>query len=42
LLETTYEKGEKIGGKDMQAIEERLERSDNLPLYDITVTPLLV
>jgi hypothetical protein len=42
LLETTYEKGVKIGGKDMQVIEERLERSDKLPLYDITITPLMV
>ena len=42
LLEATYEKGVKIGGKDMQAIEERLERSDKLPLYDITVTPIMV
>ena len=42
LLETTYEKGVKIGGKDMQAIEERLERSDTLPLYDITIAPLMV
>jgi hypothetical protein len=42
LLETTYEKGVKIGGKDMQAIEGRLERSDKLPLYDITITPLMV
>ena len=42
LLETTYEKGVKIGGKDMQTIEERLERSDKLPLYDITITPLMV
>ena len=42
LIETTYEKGVKVVGKDMQAIEERLERSDKLPLYDITVTPLMV
>jgi hypothetical protein len=42
LIETTYEKGIKIGGKDMQVIEERLERSDKLPLYDITITPLMV
>ena len=42
LIETTYEKGVKVGGKDMQAIEERLGRSDKLPLYDITVTPLMV
>jgi transposase len=42
FLETTYEKGAKIGGKDMQAIEERLERSDKLPLYDITITPLII
>ena len=42
LLETTYEKGVKIGGKDMQAVEERLERSDKLPLYDITIAPLMV
>ena len=42
LLETTYAKGVKIGRKDMQAIEERLERSDKLPLYDITIAPLMV
>jgi hypothetical protein len=41
LPETTYEKGVKICGKDMQAIEERLKHSDKLPLYDITVTPLV-
>jgi len=42
LQETTYKKGVKIGGKDMQAIEERLESSDKLPLYDIRITPLMV
>jgi hypothetical protein len=42
LLETTYEKGVKIGGKERQAIEERLERSEKLPLYDITITSLMV
>jgi len=42
LMETTYEKGVKIGGKERQAIEERLERSDKLPLYDITITPITV
>ena len=42
LLETTYEKGVKIGGKKRQAIEKRLERSEKLPLYDITITPEMV
>jgi len=42
LTETAYEKGVKIGGEEMQAIEERLERSDKLPLYDITIAPLMV
>ena len=28
--------------KILQAIEERLERSDKLPLYDITIAPLMV
>jgi hypothetical protein len=42
LLETPYEKGVKINGKEMQKIEERLERLEKLPLYDITITPLMV
>ena len=42
LLETTYEKGVKISGKERQMIEERLERSEKLPLYDIKITPIMV
>lgn len=37
LLDTTYEKGVKIIGKERQQIEERLSRSRELPLYDITI-----
>jgi len=42
LLESTYEKGVKISGKKRQTIEERLERSEKLPLYDITIIPKMV
>lgn len=42
LLNTTYEKGVKIGGKERQVLEGRLERSEKLPLYDITITPDMV
>ena len=37
LLDTTYEKGVKIVGKERQQIEERLSRSRKLPLYDIII-----
>ncbi|MCR4321510.1 MAG: hypothetical protein NUV74_14375 [Candidatus Brocadiaceae bacterium] len=42
LLDTTYEKGVKIGGKEKLALEGRLERLEKLPLYDITITPKTV
>ena len=42
LLDTTYEKGVNTVGKERQAIEERLERSETLPLYDITIAPKMV
>jgi len=42
LLETTYEKGVKLSIKERRTIEDRLERSENLPLYDITINPKTV
>lgn len=42
LLDTTYEKGIKISGKEKLALEGRLERLEKLPLYDITITPKTV
>jgi len=39
LLDTTYEKGVKIRGKEKHQIEKRLERSEKLSLYDITIIP---
>ncbi len=42
LLPTIYKKGITISGKERQAIEDRLERSEILPLYDIKITPITV
>jgi hypothetical protein len=42
LFNTTYAKGVKLLGKERQQIEERLERSPQLPLYDITINPMTV
>jgi hypothetical protein len=42
LLDTTYEKGIKLRGKEKHQIEKRLERSEKLSLYDITIIPKTV
>jgi len=42
LLDTTYEKGVKVSGKEKHQIEKRLERSEKLSLYDITIIPKTV
>lgn len=42
LLKGVYEKGIKISGKGRSKLEQRLQRSEKLPLYDITINPLLV
>ena len=42
LLETTYEKGVKVIGKERLLLEDRLNRSDKLPLYDIIIIPNMV
>lgn len=42
LLETTYEKGVKVCGKERERLEDRLERSEKLPWYDITIFPKTV
>lgn len=39
LLKTSYEKGVKIYGKEKIKMEERLQRSERLPLYDIIINP---
>ncbi len=42
LLKTSYEKGVSIGGKEKAEMEDRLQRSEQLPLYDITINPKTV
>lgn len=42
LLETTYEKGIKVTGKEKIALEKRLQRSKELPWWDITIHPITV
>lgn len=42
LLKTFYEKGVKICGKEKAKMEERLQRSERLPLYDIIISPKTV
>jgi len=39
LMDTVYEKGVKVTGKAKVELEQRLERLDRLPLYDITIRP---
>ena len=39
LLKTSYEKGVKVCGKEKAKMEERLQRSERLPLYDIIIKP---
>ncbi len=42
LLKTSYEKGVKVCGKDKTKMEERSQRSKQLPLYDIIINPKTV
>lgn len=42
FMKTAYEKGIKVFGKAKTKMEERLQRSERLPLYDITITPIAV
>lgn len=42
LLKKVYEKGVKVSGKAKVQLEERLQRSDRLPFYDITIEPVTV
>lgn len=42
LLDTTYEKGVKIGGNEKAALEQKLERSITLYWWDITIQPKVV
>ena len=42
LIDAVYEKGVKVSGKDKTELEGRLQRSDRLPLYDITISPKTV
>jgi hypothetical protein len=39
LLKTSYEKGVRVCGKEKAKMEKRLQRSERLPLYDITINP---
>jgi hypothetical protein len=41
-LKKNYDKGVKICGKEKVQLEERLQRSERLPLYDIKIRPLTV
>lgn len=42
LIDAVYEKGVKVYGKEKVKLEQRLKRSDRLPLYDITISPISV
>ena len=42
LLHAVYEKGVKVCGKEKAELEQRLQRWEQLPLYDITICPNLV
>lgn len=42
LLETAYEKGIKVCGKEKNALEVRLQRDQELPWWDITIHPKTV
>ena len=42
LLDTIYEKGIKVSGKEKSELEKRLQRSSHLKWWDITIHPLLV
>lgn len=40
LLEKAYETGKKLTEKEMRKYEERIQRSDNLPKWDVVITPV--
>lgn len=42
LLNAVYEKGIKVCGKERAILEQHLQRSELLPLYDITICPNMV
>jgi hypothetical protein len=42
LFDTIYETGVTLSIEERVALEKRLIRSENLPWYDITITPLMV
>jgi hypothetical protein len=42
LLNAVYEKGIKVRGKRRSELEKRLKRSEQLPLYDISICPKTV
>ena len=42
LLDSVYEKGIKLYGKEKVVLEQRLERATELPWHDITVVPKMV
>jgi len=42
MIDVVYEKGVKVCGKEKVKLEQRLNRSDRLPLYDITIKPKMV
>ena len=42
FLKKSYEKGIKLFGKAKEQMEERLQRSERLPLYDIIIHPKTV
>jgi hypothetical protein len=39
LLNKIYEKGVKLTKKEMKKYEGRIERSENLPKWDVTIEP---
>lgn len=42
LMDSVYEKGVKVYGKERIELEQRLMRLDRLPAYDITISPITV
>lgn len=42
LLKNAYKKGVKVSGNAKVQLEERLQRADRLPFYDITIEPKTV
>ena len=42
ILKGSYAKGIKVCGKEKAKLEERIQRSEKLPKYDITISPITV